>query len=161
MDVLTREQRRLNMSRIRGRDTKPEMMLRRALHSRGLRFRLHIRDLPGCPDIVFPRYRAVIFVHGCFWHGHDCPMFRLPATRRNFWAAKICRNQQRDRKAMKALINASWRVLSVWECAFKGPARRSLSDISANCCTFIKGNSQRAVLKGKWGRKSKMPRHKR
>ena len=88
VDVLTPEQRRLNMSRIRGKDTKPELLLRHGLHARGLRYRLHRKDLPGRPDMVFPRYRAAILVHGCFWHGHDCPLFKLPATRREFWAGQ-------------------------------------------------------------------------
>lgn len=88
-DVLTPEQRRLNMSRIRGRDTKPELLLRRGLHARGLRFRLHRKDLPGCPDLVFPRFRVTVFVHGCFWHGHECPMFKWPGTRTDFWRRKM------------------------------------------------------------------------
>ena len=128
-DVLTPEQRRLNMSRIRGRDTRPEMMLRRGLHSRGLRFRLHRRDLPGCPDLVFPRFHAVVFVHGCFWHGHSCPMFKLPATRTEFWRAKIERNIERDRAAQADLISATWRVMTVWECSLRGPARRPFDDV--------------------------------
>src|SRR5215471_13052693 len=102
-DVLTPEQRRLNMSRIRGRDTKPELLLRRSLHARGLRFRLHRRDLPGCPDLVFPRFRAAIFVHGCFWHGHTCPMFKMPKTRTVFWRNKIHKNLDRDRTARAKL----------------------------------------------------------
>src|ERR1700719_1649815 len=97
-DVLTPEQRRLNMSRIRGRDTKPELLLRRGLHAAGLRFRLHTERLPGRPGLVFPRYRAAILVHGCFWHGHDCPLFKLPATRSEFWASKIAGNRTRDNR---------------------------------------------------------------
>jgi DNA mismatch endonuclease (patch repair protein) len=89
MDVLTTEQRRHNMSRIRGKDTKPELQLRRALHAAGMRFRLHAAGLPGRPDIVLPRHRAVLLIHGCFWHGHECPLFRIPATRREFWTNKI------------------------------------------------------------------------
>jgi len=88
VDVLSPEQRRLNMSRIRGRDTKPEMLIRRGLHAQGFRYRLQNRKLPGRPDLVFPRYHAVIFVHGCFWHGHNCPMFKLPGTRQEFWSKK-------------------------------------------------------------------------
>jgi DNA mismatch endonuclease (patch repair protein) len=99
-DVLTPEQRRLNMSRIRGRDTKPELLLRRGLHARGFRFRLNRKDLPGCPDLVFPRFRAVMFVHGCFWHWHDCPMFKWPATRTDFWRKKIEGNTKRVRNRM-------------------------------------------------------------
>src|SRR5688500_15794308 len=95
-DVLTPEQRRLNMSRVRGKDTKPEMLLRRGLHACGLRYRLHPKDVPGRPDLVFPRHGAVILVHGCFWHGHDCPLFKWPATRAEFWRKKIEGNRARD-----------------------------------------------------------------
>src|ERR1700710_434307 len=91
-DVHSPEVRSHNMSRIRGRDTKPEMLIRRGLHARGFRFRLHARDLPGRPDLVFPKRSAAVLVHGCFWHGHDCPMFHLPATRPEFWQAKINSN---------------------------------------------------------------------
>lgn len=128
-DVLTPEQRRLNMSRIRGKDTKPELLLRHGLHARGLRYRLHRKDLPGRPDIMFPRYRAVILVHGCFWHGHDCPLFKLPATRREFWAAKIEGNKARDARDIASLISAGWRVLVVWECVLKGPRRRPIETV--------------------------------
>lgn len=123
MDVLTVEQRRLNMSRIRGRNTKPELLLRRGLHARGLRFRLHRRELPGRPDIVFPRFRAVVFVHGCFWHGHGCHLFAMPATRPEFWREKIGRNAERDGRVVAALRASGWRVLTVWECALRGRDR--------------------------------------
>ena len=128
-DVLTPEQRRLNMSRIKGKDTKPELLLRHSLHARGLRYRLHRKDLPGRPDIVFPRYRAVILVHGCFWHGHDCSLFKLPATRQEFWAVKIKGNKARDAHDIASLISAGWRVLVVWECALKGPGRRPIETV--------------------------------
>jgi DNA mismatch endonuclease, patch repair protein len=105
------------MSGIRSKDTAPEKLIRTALHRRGFRFRLHVRDLPGKPDIVFPRYRAVIFVHGCFWHGHDCPFFRLPKTRPEFWRTKIQTNQTNDDRAIVALQHLGWRVAVVWECA--------------------------------------------
>lgn len=110
------------MSRIRARNTKPEIVVRSLLHRMGFRFRLHVRDLPGKPDIVLPKYRAVIFVHGCFWHGHDCPLYRLPATRPDFWQNKINRNQANDEKARMALLSAGWRVAVVWECALRGAA---------------------------------------
>lgn len=119
-DVLTPEQRRLNMSRIRGRDTKPEMLIRHGLHALGLRYRLHDRRLPGCPDLVFARHRAVVFVHGCFWHAHGCALSKLPATRREFWREKLRNNSARDRRAVEALRAAGWRVLVVWECAIRG-----------------------------------------
>ncbi len=94
MDVLTPEQRRLNMSRIRGRDTKPELQLRKGLHALGYRFRLHVTDLPRPPDMVFPGFSAAIQVNGCFWHGHDCDLFKMPASRHEFWAAKIAANSE-------------------------------------------------------------------
>lgn len=148
-DVLTTEQRRLNMSRIRGRDTKPEMLLRRALHARGLRFRLHRRDLPGCPDLVFPRFHAVIFVHGCFWHHHDCPMFKWPATRKDFWSRKIKGNVERDRKAQAALAEEEWRILLIWECAMRGPHRRPVRTVADDVVRWLKKEEREGVIKGK------------
>jgi len=136
-DVLTTEQRRLNMSRIRGRDTKPEMLIRRGLHARGLRYRLQDRTLPGRPDLVFPRYRAVIFVHGCFWHGHECPLFRLPATRPQFWETKINANRARDVRSYEALRTLGWRVLVIWECSLKGPARWLPDAVLDACVDFL------------------------
>ncbi|TXC66171.1 DNA mismatch endonuclease Vsr [Piscinibacter aquaticus] len=124
-DVLTAEQRQLNMSRIRGRDTRPEMLVRQGLHARGLRYRLHDRKLPGRPDLVFPRHGAVLFVHGCFWHAHGCALSKLPATRQDFWKQKLEGNAARDRRAIDALQAAGWRVLVIWECALRGPARLS------------------------------------
>jgi DNA mismatch endonuclease (patch repair protein) len=104
----------------------PGGALRHGLHARGLRYRLHRKDLPGRPDLVFPRYRAAILVHGCLWHGHDCPLFKWPATRREFWQAKIEGNRARDARDLAGLAAAGWRVLVVWECALKGPARLML-----------------------------------
>lgn len=137
MDVLTKEQRRLNMSRIRGRDTKPEMLLRKGLHAKGYRFRVNVAGLPGRPDIVFPRYRAVIQVNGCFWHGHDCHLFKMPASRQEFWAEKIAANRERDKRTNRALSDAGWRVLTVWECSMKGVKRWPLSDLLTFCEAFL------------------------
>lgn len=123
VDVLSPAQRRLNMSRIRGRDTKPEMKVRLGLHARGLRYRLHDRSLPGRPDLVFPKYRAVVFVHGCFWHAHGCMLSKVPTTRQSFWKEKLEGNAARDRKAIKALKESGWRVFLVWECALRGAGR--------------------------------------
>lgn len=119
-DVMSAEQRSETMSKIRGKDTGPELRIRHALWHAGLRFRLHARALPGRPDVVLPKWRAAVFVHGCFWHRHDgCPLFRLPATRSDFWDAKLSANSARDIKAIRTLSNAAWRVLVVWECALK------------------------------------------
>lgn len=145
IDVLTPEQRRRNMSRIHGRDTKPEMILRRGLHALGLRFRLHRKDLPGRPDLVFPRHSAVIQVHGCFWHGHECPIFKWPATRAEFWKKKITGNRRRDRTVLEALHESGWRVLVVWECALRGPGQRPIRDVLSYCESFVKDRSEALV----------------
>ena len=127
------------MSRIRGTKTKPEIALRRGLHAAGLRYRLHVRVLPGTPDIVLPKYRAVIQVNGCFWHGHRCALFKMPETRQPFWAAKIAANAARDVRTTQALHDLGWRVLVVWECALKGPARQPLADVVAKAKAFVTG----------------------
>ena len=117
MDVHTTEQRSRNMSAIRGRDTKPEMRVRSVLHSLGYRYRLHRKDLPGKPDIVLPKYHAVIFVHGCFWHCHECRWGSVvPKTRAEFWAKKRLDTKARDARNVAALGAAGWRVILVWEC---------------------------------------------
>ena len=151
VDVLTPAQRQFNMSRIRGKDTKPEMLLRRSLHALGFRFRLHRRDLPGRPDLVFPARRAVIFAHGCFWHGHSCPMCRIPNTRREFWAAKITGNRSRDEAAENRLLLMGWRVLVVWECSLRGPARLPEGEVIGCCVKFLQSDRVLAgQLAGKW-----------
>ncbi|NHF65993.1 very short patch repair endonuclease [Xanthomonas hortorum] len=136
-DVLTPDQRRLNMSRIRGRDTKPEMIIRRGLHALGFRYRLQDRSLPGRPDLIFPRYRAVIFVHGCFWHGHDCSLFKLPTTRRDFWKDKIASNRVRDKRVENSLLEKGWQVAIVWECSLKGPGRKGAKEVLQQCRSFL------------------------
>lgn len=150
MDRLTPEQRSLNMSRVRGRDTKPELLLRRSLHAAGLRYRLHRRDLPGSPDLVFPSRGAVAFVHGCFWHGHDCPAFRLPATRPEFWRTKIDTNRERDARAHAALCDAGWRVLTVWECALRGRGRLPLPVVVGAAAAFLSSDREEGTITGDW-----------
>ena len=149
-DVLTPEQRRLNMSRIRGRDTKPELLVRQGLHARGLRYRLQDRKLPGRPDLVFPKYRVVILVHGCFWHGHNCPLFRLPATRPEFWAAKISSNQKRDERSYEGLRALGWRILTIWECSLKGPRRWPIEHLLDACAEFIQSEKDTCQISGFW-----------
>ena len=112
------------MSRIRSKNTGPEWAVRRMVHAMGFRYRLHVKALPGCPDIVLPRHRKVILVHGCFWHEHGCDVARRPpATRRRFWKEKFARNVARDREALRQLWQAGWQVLVVWECEAKAPDR--------------------------------------
>jgi DNA mismatch endonuclease, patch repair protein len=122
-DVHTPEQRTKNMSRIKSRDTKPEMFMRSMIHRLGYRYRLHRKDLPGSPDIVLPKYKAVVFVNGCFWHRHLCHLFKWPNTRAAFWKAKINRNFERDQEAARTLKSLGWRVCTLWECSLKGRLR--------------------------------------
>ncbi len=118
-DTRTKEQRSRIMKSVGSRNTGPELAVRRLLHHLGYRYRLHRRDLPGKPDIVFPGRRSVIFVHGCFWHGHDCDKGKLPKSRAEYWIAKIKSNQERDARAMARLKETGWRTLSVWQCELK------------------------------------------
>jgi len=123
VDTITPERRSWNMSRIGGRNTGPELQLRSLLHRAGFRFRLHVKDLPGSPDIVLPRYRSAIFVHGCFWHRHKgCRNATRPSTRKEFWKSKFDSNVSRDERSRAALEAAGWAVFTVWECELKTDA---------------------------------------
>lgn len=134
-DTLSAERRSWNMSQIRSRDTKPEITLRSALHRRGLRFRLHDRRLPGCPDIVLSKYKTAIMVHGCFWHRHPgCKNATTPSTRIEFWDAKFESTIARDRQNEDKLIAKGWRVITVWECDIK----KSLSKVVDDICCVLK-----------------------
>lgn len=137
MDVLTPEERQRCMSKIRGQNTKPEIMLRKALFALGFRYRLHERKLPGTPDLVFPKYHAAVFVHGCFWHGHGCPLFVIPKTNREFWETKIDGNRARDERAVGALCASGWRVMTVWECALRGSGRVSPETLAARVAKWL------------------------
>ncbi|UVK39382.1 DNA mismatch endonuclease Vsr [Mesorhizobium sp. AR10] len=124
-DTLTRAERSERMSRIGGKNTKPEMVVRQLVHSLGHRYRLHCADLPGCPDLVFPARRKVIFVHGCFWHRHpdsSCKLSRLPKSREDFWIPKLKANAERDIRNEKALNELGWEILVIWECEIKDRA---------------------------------------
>ncbi len=136
------------MSGIRGKDTKPELLIRKALHARGYRFRLHSPAVPGKPDLFLCRYRAAIFVHGCFWHGHDCHLFRLPSTRTDFWQQKIDRNRARDAEVATALQEAGLRRLVVWECALKGRHRKALDDVLEAAAAWLAGDEQNLEIRG-------------
>jgi len=119
-DVHSKETRSFNMSRIRSRDTKPEIRVRKFLFSTGFRYRLHVKKLPGKPDIVLPKYKTVIFIHGCFWHGHEgCRYFVVPKTRTEWWLEKIGRNKTNDLRSENTLKEMGWKVINIWECEIK------------------------------------------
>lgn len=139
-DIVSAAVRSRMMSGIRSTNTKPELVLRKGLHRLGFRFRLHDRSLPGSPDLVFPKHRAVIFAHGCFWHGHDCHLFKWPSSRTEFWTAKINRNRVVDAVAATALQAAGWRVGTVWECALKGRTRLPLEDVLETCAEWLRSD---------------------
>jgi DNA mismatch endonuclease (patch repair protein) len=148
-DVHDPETRRRNMAAIRGADTKPELIIRRGLHAKGFRFRFHDRKLPGRPDLVFPARRAVIFVHGCFWHGHDCPLFVMPKTRTEFWQGKIAGNRERDEAALAALRDTGWRTGIVWECALKGRQRLRPDAVIDMLAAWLSSGDEDIVVRGK------------
>lgn len=123
-------------------NTKPEMIIRRGLHALGWRYRLHAKDLPGRPDLVFPARHAVILVQGCFWHGHDCALFRWPSTREEFWRTKLSGNIARDRRVRDQLLELGWRVLEVWECTLRGKSRLPVDEVLVRCGAFLSGKDR-------------------
>ena len=123
VDIVSKTTRSKMMSNIKGKNTAPEILIRRALHKKGFRYRLHDKKLPGKPDMVFPKYKAVIQVHGCFWHKHNCHLFKWPSTRKRFWKEKISSNVERDTRNLMKLNQSGWRTLIIWECALKGRYR--------------------------------------
>ena len=122
-DVHTQQQRRFNMQQIKGKNTKPELLVRKYLHAQGFRYKLHDNTLPGKPDLVLPKYKTVIFIHGCFWHGHtNCNYFTIPKTRTQWWTEKINKNRLNDANARKLLKKDGWKIITIWECKLK-PAK--------------------------------------
>ena len=138
-DIVDRATRSRMMSGIRSKDTGIEISVRKALFAKGFRYRLNQKDLPGKPDMVFPRYQAIVFVHGCFWHGHDCVLFRLPATNREFWQVKIEGNRTRDARNFEALTKMGWRVAVVWECALRAKGEEALVKIANRLAGWLRG----------------------
>ncbi|WP_421950798.1 very short patch repair endonuclease [Pelagibacterium sp.] len=147
-DVVPPHVRSRMMAGIRGTDTRPELALRRGLHRLGFRFRLHDRKLPGKPDLVFPRYRAVLFAHGCYWHGHDCHLFRWPQTRQDFWRQKIERNREVDTRTERELTATGWRIGIVWECALKGRHRLPFDEVLNQCAAWLCSERSRMEIRG-------------
>lgn len=154
MDVVSRPVRSRMMAGIRRTDTRPELIVRRTLFSNGFRFQLHRKDLPGSPDIVLPRYRVVFFVHGCFWHQHaGCPLVKMPSSNQDFWATKLGKNQQRDRRNIDVLLQAGWKVRVVWECVTRirnpeTPLETELSAAVADPRAYLEIPAKPAIAPG-------------
>jgi DNA mismatch endonuclease (patch repair protein) len=148
-DVHDPATRSRNMAAIKGGNTKPELMIRRALHGAGYRYHLHVKDLPGKPDLVFPKYNAALFINGCFWHRHNCHLFKWPKTRQDFWQRKINGNVENDVRKCAALREAGWRVGVVWECALKGRIRISQNEAIQAIINWLESDANLLVLEGK------------
>ncbi len=136
------------MAGIRGKNTRIEVTIRHALFARGLRYRLHNSALPGKPDLTFPKHRVVLFIHGCFWHGHDCRLFRQPGTNADFWLAKIGENRERDARNSAKLFADGWRVMTIWECAIRGQDADALGRVVARTVRWIVSRSKKAEIRG-------------
>lgn len=139
VDIVDSRTRSRMMSGIRGKNTAPEIQIRHRLHAMGFRYRIHRKDLPGSPDIVLPKHRAVILVNGCFWHCHDCRLFKWPATRGEFWRKKLLDNARRDRKNIQLLQELGWRVCVLWECELKGAGETDLWHTASEVAEWVKG----------------------
>ena len=148
MDTVESKTRSRIMASVRQKDTRPEILLRSALHRSGLRYRLHVKKLPGTPDLVFPQFHAVVFVHGCYWHSHGCYKSTLPKTRREFWSAKFRANQARDRRNFNRLQERLWRVMVVWECALVGKNALSLYETVEYIREWLKGTQTFGEISG-------------
>lgn len=148
VDTVSEKTRSRMMSGIRGKDTIPELLIRSGLHKRGFRFRLHYGQLPGKPDLVFPKYRAIILINGCFWHGHNCHLFSWPTTRTDFWRRKITANQVRDERNIVDCQRLGWRTLTIWECAIKGKRRMDADDLTDRAAEWLASSNSNAELKG-------------
>ena len=147
-DVVSPEVRSRMMTGIRSKDTRPELLIRKCLHGRGFRYRLHDKRFPGKPDIVLPRYRAVILIHGCFWHGHDCHLFKWPSSNEAFWREKITKNIAVDELAVTLLHDQHWRILKIWECALKGKQRWPLELLIDEIVHWLKNGNKTYEIKG-------------
>jgi DNA mismatch endonuclease, patch repair protein len=148
MDTVDSQTRSKIMSRVGQKNTGAEILLRTALHRAGLRYRLHDRSLPGSPDLVFPRFRAVVFVHGCYWHSHGCLRSTVPKSRRQFWTAKFDANRSRDEKNLNLLLEGGWRVLIVWECAIRGKTAMPTPTIATSVKSWLESRARTGEITG-------------
>jgi DNA mismatch endonuclease (patch repair protein) len=137
------------MAAVKDADTRPELLIRSALHRAGFRYRLHAPDLPGRPDLVLRQHKAVIFVHGCFWHRHDCQLFRLPGVRREFWGNKLAANAERDLRVRRELRSRGWRIGVVWECSIRGSGRSPVDDIAHSLARWLRTGRGDLTVRGR------------
>lgn len=147
-DIVDAQTRSRMMAGIKGKNTKPELLIRKGLHALGFRFRLHSKAVTGKPDLVLKKYSAAIFVHGCFWHGHNCHLFKMPSTRTDFWEAKINRNRQRDQQVKAQLQASGWRRLVIWECALKGKTRLDFDPLIEGVALWLRGSQLEGEIVG-------------
>ena len=136
------------MASIPAKNTSPELKIRKSLHRRGYRYRLHSKLLPGKPDLVFSQLNAVIFINGCFWHGHDCHLFRMPSSNNSYWSKKIDKNKKRDIRNGELLVDMNWRVLTIWECSLKGKGRLEFELLISTIENWLHGDSQILDIRG-------------
>ena len=149
-DTVSPEVRSRIMAAVKSKNTQPELAIRKGLHAFGFRYRLHRRDLPGRPDLVFPKYRAIIMVNGCFWHGHKCHLFKLPLTRTDFWQEKIEGNQRRDARNLESLSKMGWRVMLIWECALKSRSKLSREEVLSETRQWLLSGTKNKQIYGRF-----------
>jgi DNA mismatch endonuclease (patch repair protein) len=148
-DIVDKATRSKMMSGIKSKNTKIELLIRSVLHRNGFRFRLHKKDLPGKPDLYLAKYKVAIFVHGCFWHLHGCPLSRMPKTRKEFWAEKLGKNKERDKKQINELVARGLRVLTVWECALRNKSAQQLDEVFDEMIFWIDDGNSTLEISGK------------
>ena len=148
-DIVPKSRRSEMMAGIKGKNTKPELWIRTGLHRMGFRYKLHDKRLPGKPDLVFPKHRAIILINGCFWHGHNCELFKWPGTRRDFWHQKIEQTRIRDQDNLHEYQELGWKTLIIWECAIKGKYRVGLTETVENAARWLQFGCGNGEIRGK------------
>lgn len=147
-DIVDKETRSRMMAGIKGKNTKPELVIRKAIFNRGFRYRIHEKKLPGKPDIVLKKYKAVIFIHGCFWHKHNCHLFKWPKSNPDFWKKKISSNKDNDLQNINKLIELGWRIAIIWECSLKGKGKLDFEELITKLCDWIESSEERLEITG-------------
>ncbi len=150
VDVVSTKKRSQMMAKIKGKNTKPELLIRKALHKKGFRYKLHDKSISGKPDIIFPKYKSLIFINGCFWHGHDCHLFKWPSSRPEFWKDKITKNKERDRKNYK-ILSSKWRILVIWECSLKGKHKITFDELINDVILWLQSEQNNKEITGHKG----------